>query len=108
MKQLNGGQLDRPVKETEADMKALLKKYYSSKGISIKAFCEQHDIREWKFYTWHKQYRSMLSGVKEQHRFVPVEIMSNSEDKRTGLFAEVRGIKIYQPVAADYLKSLLA
>jgi hypothetical protein len=107
MKQFNGGRPIPPGKRTETDMDSLMKKYYSSKGISIKAFCEQHAIREWKFYTWHKRFKSAESSIKEQQRFVPVEVMSAGEDKAPGLFAEVQGIRIYQPVSADYLKSLL-
>jgi hypothetical protein len=107
MKQINGARAILSSKETEADMELLMKKYYSSKGISIKAFCEQHAIREWKFYTWHKRYRSAECSIKQRQRFVPVEVMPVGEDKALGLFAEVHGIRIYQPVSADYLKALL-
>jgi hypothetical protein len=107
MKQFKEARRKPSGKRTEADIESLIRKYYSSKGITIKAFCEQHAIREWKFYTWHKRYRSAEGFAKEQQRFVPVEVMSIDDDKAAGLFAEVQGIRIYQPVPADYLKFLL-
>lgn len=109
MKQSNSAVGDLSDKGLSANVEVLMKKYYSSKGVSIKAFCEQHGIREWKFYAWHKQYRSNHSGQVGPQRFVPVEVVAGNNDKATvaELFAEVGGIKIYRPVPADYLKSLL-
>jgi len=110
MKQSNQGTNPPGASRSEAEIQALMKKYYSSQGISIKSFCEQHSIREWAFYTWHKRYRSILSEGKRHSGFIPVELEAAAEISHRGLrlFAEVRGIKIYEPVAAEYLKSLLS
>lgn len=108
MKQSNPAIGRRVGKGHPADIPALMKRYYSSKGVSIKAFCKEHGIREWKFYAWHKQYRSSHSEPGGQQGFVPVEVVAAKTDKAADaeLFAEVGAIKIYRPVPADYLKSL--
>jgi len=67
-------------------------------GLSIQAFCSQHSIPSGSFHNWKKKYDTddvISSG------FTAVQISSSA-----ALFAEVNGIKIYQPVSAVYLKEL--
>jgi hypothetical protein len=72
-------------------------------GLSVKAFCAGVPIAEGTFYHWREKYGKSKCGQKTG--FAPVEIVPATGN---GLFAEVGGIKIYQPVSAAYLKELLA
>ena len=75
--------------------------------LSIKAFCNQNNIAQASFHNWKKKYsrRSVkavkLTGFTALQITVPPAVAEP-------LFAEVKGIKIYQTVAAAYLKELLS
>lgn len=73
-------------------------------GLSVKSFCEGLHIAEGTFYYWKQK---LLKGSCKTGKagFAPIEIVSSAGH---GLFAEVGGIRIYQPVSAAYLKELLA
>lgn len=71
--------------------------------VSVKDFCKQHNISAANFHKWKSRYKSNETGKKKTLGFVSVDVISSS----TSLFAEVRGISIYQPVSASYLKELL-
>ena len=83
----------------------LLAEYEESHGLTIKQFCQQHDISEGVFYSYRSRY-----GVKHQSKsksggFIAITAPVPKDSTNT-LFAEVNGIKIYQAVPADYLKTL--
>lgn len=65
-------------------------------GLSIQAFCTQHSIPSGSFHNWKKKYDDTGSSA-----FTSVQISPSAI-----LFAEVNGIKLYQPVSAVYLKEL--
>lgn len=67
-------------------------------GLTIQAFCDQHSIPSGSFHNWKKKISTVN---KESSAFAPVQISSS-----VTLFAEVNGIKIYQPVSAGFLKEL--
>jgi len=79
---------------------------YEKSDVSVKEFCEIYDIVEATFYNWKNKYRSKPEKQNEQAGFAALEITPSPVSMDTALFAEVRGIKIYQPVPASYLKEL--
>ncbi|MEJ7767963.1 MAG: hypothetical protein WKF89_09140 [Chitinophagaceae bacterium] len=85
----------------------LLGEYDKTTGMTIKDFCKLHKVTEGAFYTARKRYRSAVMAKQASSRFIP--ITATAVNQPTGsLFAEVNGIKLYQPVPVDYLKSLIA
>jgi hypothetical protein len=90
-------------RRTSAEIKQLLEAF-SRAAISAKEFCMQHDISEACFYKWRSRYGGSPSENKND--FVILKQTSVSVTEST-LFAEVNGIRIYQPVTASYLKELL-
>ena len=67
-------------------------------GLSIQAFCAQHSIPPGSFHNWKKKHGA---GSVGSSAFTPVQISPS-----VTLFAEVKGIRLYQPVSAGYLKEL--
>jgi len=68
-------------------------------GLSIQTFCTQHSIPSGSFHNWKKKYGA--GAAQSASSFTPVQINAPAT-----LFAEVNGIKLYQPVSAGYLKEL--
>lgn len=78
---------------------------FEKSGMSAKSFCRLHQIRRTYFERWLLRY----GGKRPAKGFVPVSTPESSPVKQPGgLFAEYRGIKIYQKVDPSYLKSLLS
>lgn len=86
-------------RRSSKEIKALLELFDSS-GLSAKQFCLTNAISETVFYKWRGRYRM----AKEKSDFIPLQVASLSSP---GLFAEVNGIRIFQPVSASFLKELL-
>ena len=74
-------------------------------GLSIKSFCEANNIAAASFHNWKKKY-SIVKKVRPKG-FTSLQIVP-SPPAETTLFAEVKGIRIYQRVDATYLKQLLS
>ena len=70
-------------------------------GLTVRAFCQARSLPEGNFRKWKNRYLTDESGSKT-FGFTRVEV-SNST---SSLFAEVNGIRIFQPVSAAYLKEL--
>ncbi len=85
---------------SEAQIKGLLAQQGTS-GLSINAFCKANGLGQASFHNWQKKYRQQ----KPSPGFAAVNISSSGLPV---LFAEVSGIKLYQPVSAAYLKELLS
>lgn len=83
----------------------LLAEYEKSHGLTIKQFCQQHGISEGVFYSYRSRYRSKSKANENSGSFIAISAPPLRESTCT-LFAEVNGIKIYQTVPADYLKTL--
>lgn len=81
---------------------------YEKSSLSIKAFCAQQNIASASFCNWKKKYKSMASArTVKGSSFATLQIMAPVAEQ-PALFAQVKEIKIYQPVSAAYLKELLA
>ena len=78
----------------------LLKEQQES-GISVRSFCAARSIAEGSFYGWKKRYGREGTVVNDKD-FARIQVVAAPG----GLFAEVNGIKLYQPVSAAYLKEL--
>jgi hypothetical protein len=94
---------------TEQEIFALMEKLESGPGIKISAFCKQQHISGATFYNWQKLYRNHKKAKSSPKGFLPVTILRDVPvtSNTAALFAEVKGIRLYQSVSADYLKSLL-
>ena len=80
----------------------ILNEYKKSK-LSIKAFCIEKDIASATFHNWKNKY--------SKHKVKPTgfaALQITSPVIAEPLFASVKEIKIYQWVAAAYLKELLS
>ena len=94
----------RRSRRTAKEIKNLLETFWQS-GMAVKDFCILHNISETLFSKWRSRYGN-TSAVKGNNFVLlhdPAEVKNGSM-----LFAEVKGIKIYQAVAASYLKELIA
>ncbi len=92
-------------RRSKAEMQALVSKYEHTPGISLKAFCAQHQIFENSFYNTRKRY-SVIKQPKTSG-FIPLDMPPALPASSAILFAEVGTIKLYQAVTAEYLKSLV-
>ena len=88
-------------RRTSVEITSLLASYKQS-GMSAKEFCKTHDITEGVFYKWRS--RNLNRPLAKQSAFIALQPSVGT----ASLFAEVKGIKIYQAVEASYLKELLA
>ena len=90
----------------------LLKDYQSNEGLTIVEFCKLHDINKSNFYNWQKRYGygSKKPGNNKPKSFVPVKLVPSAEASVSTpiLFAEVKGIRLYHVVSAEYLKALVS
>lgn len=91
------------LRRTKAQMLELLSEYDKKHGLTIKAFCEIHKISEGSFYYARSHYRSVVAPQPSGFIAIARPVI---KEPVSGLFAEVNGIRLYQPVTADYLKSL--
>ena len=82
----------------------LLEEFENSEGITIKEFCEINDISDATYYNWRKQYGSKSKDDKSAGfiELVNQPSATNSEQP----FAELKIIRFYQPLSAEYIKSL--
>jgi hypothetical protein len=76
---------------------------FAKSNSGVKDFCREHNISPANFHKWKSRYRSKPQVKKNASGFARMDIVS-----LPGLFAEVNGIKLYQPVSAAYLKELVA
>ncbi|RXK86004.1 IS66 family insertion sequence element accessory protein TnpA [Filimonas effusa] len=77
----------------------LLEAYHQS-GLSIKSFCAERSIPQGSFHNWRKRYEKESKSGSDSFTRLQLSVAA------TGLFAEVNGIKLYQPVSPAYLKEL--
>jgi hypothetical protein len=91
-------------RRTSAEIKQLLEDFKLS-GINANEFCKSIGITEGVFYKWRSRYGE--KAPPKQNGFVNLQTPSTAGCE-PGLFAEVKGIRIYQTVSAQFLKELLA
>jgi transposase-like protein len=85
---------------SRAEIERLLDEQKQS-GQNIKSFCASRNVPQASFHNWRKKYSKQAQATG----FAAVQI---TPPDHSSLFAEVQGIKIYQPVSAAYLKELMA
>ena len=90
-------------RRTRKEIAALLATFKSS-GLTASQFCELHQIHRSNFYKWISRRPKQKNNPKKIRRsaFAAMQVITSESP----LFAEVNGIRIYQPVAASYLKEL--
>ena len=74
--------------------------------IGIPEFCSIHNICKATFHKWGSRYKEKVGKPGEPTGFTTLKITGENNSSPAILFAEVKGIKIYQPVSASYLKEL--
>jgi hypothetical protein len=81
---------------------------FAKSNSGVKDFCGEHNISPANFHKWKSRYRSKPQVKKNASGFARLDIVSLPQATLQGLFAEVNGIRIYQPVSAVYLRELIA
>ena len=97
----DGARRQRPPEE----IIKLLEEYENSEGITVKEYCTMIGVSDAAFYGWRRMYGAKTDSQERQPGFIEL-IASETATTVQGLFAEVKGIKLYQPVTAEFLKAL--
>lgn len=90
-------------RRTAAEMLELKCEFEKTK-LTVHGFSRLHRVSSGILYRWKRQGQSKETKISG---FARVEV-SKSAPVENSLFAEVRGIRIYQQVSASFLKELLA
>jgi len=91
---------------TKEDMFELIGKH-DKDATTVKEYCQLHGLTQGVFYYWQKKYHLENSEPGSQSGFVRLQVEDTPQAvTHQGLFAEVRGIKLYQAVPAAYLNEL--
>jgi len=93
----------RRSRRTKEQIRGLLSEFRKTE-LTVKQFCQTHNISTGTFHKWQSRFKNKSLKKVYGSGFAPVVIGSSSP----GLFAEIKGIRLYQPVSAAYLKELLA
>jgi hypothetical protein len=89
----------------------LLEEFEINDKITARDFCAQHHMTHSSFYYWLKRYRNRHVDSSVSKGFVSLMVKTKSLSSTSSpgcLFAEVNGIRLYQVVPAEYLKSLVS
>lgn len=98
----------RRCKRSKEAIEALLTEYAAS-GMTIVGFCAAKEIAPGSFHKWQSRYKEQQQKPEEPSSgFAELQVLPSVDYAGTALFAEVRGIRIFQPVTAAYLKELLS
>jgi hypothetical protein len=87
----------------------LMEEFEKNDKLCASRFCKQHGMTNGTFYYWIKRYRRRHSETTVSKGFIPLVVKTTSSYSTAGpgcLFAEVNGIRLYQAVPAEYLKTL--
>ena len=79
---------------------------FKQSGLSVKEFSSLHNISRASFHNWQSKYGTVKTKRASEVGFARLEITPPLQTSAQILFAEVSGIKLYQPVEASYLKKL--
>lgn len=110
MEEINPATRKSPVRRTNKQIVKLLKDFASREGITVVEFCKLNDINKSNFYNWQKRYAIKQLKPGKPKGFIPLQLTmpASSSDIGPSLFAEVKGIRLYQAVSSEYLKALLS
>jgi hypothetical protein len=95
----------RRSRKTRQQIQDLLAEF-SKSDCTVKEFCLLHHISQGTFHKWQSRHKNKTGKQVEPASFAALQITSSIASTNVALFAEVKEIKIYQPVAAAYLKEL--
>ncbi|HMH31680.1 MAG TPA: helix-turn-helix domain-containing protein [Puia sp.] len=93
-------------KRREEEILQLLEEFDYSDGMTVKEFSALHGISDGTLYYWRKRYAAKRVENGKSGGFI--EILPSSANASAGLFAEIKGLKLFQAVSADYLKILIS
>lgn len=93
-------------RRSKEQIQVLLTEFEKSKS-TVRDFCRQHSINTANFHKWKSRYKSIPDSKKQHSGFARLNVVEPPSLLPT-LFAEVKGIKIYAPVTASFLKELIA
>ena len=93
----------RRTRKTQEQIADILKKFTSS-GSTVKQFCKEQQIVPGTFHKWQSRRKGKALKKTSGAGFAQIQV----NPPVCNLFAEVKGIRIYQPVSVAYLKELLA
>lgn len=88
-------------------IKKLLSEFRDS-NLNVKEFSALHNVSRAAFHNWQSKYGVEKARRIKKSGFAELEIAPICKSTGPALFAELRGIKLYQPVDAAYLKKLLS
>jgi hypothetical protein len=74
-------------------------------NFTVKEFCRLKGVSYGNFHKWKSRLKNVGSAPNNSAGFARLLVHSASD---SSLFAEVKGIRLFQPVSAAYLKELLA
>jgi hypothetical protein len=98
--------INRPrLRRSQNQIEQLLQEFEKG-NFSVAEFCQLHTVSKAAFHKWQSRYRTKTKKNSKSVGFAKLKIASASINPQGLLFAEVNGIKLYQPVAASYLKEL--
>lgn len=78
-----------------------------SSGMIISEYCRANQISEGSFYYWLKKMKNTAPAPLTTPTILPVKIVDAPNAPSSNIFAEVRGVTLFQPVPAEYLLTLL-
>lgn len=81
-----------------------LRNEFEQSNLTVHGFSRLHNISTGILYKWKNRYKN---DNNKTVGFAKLDVRPSASGS-PGLFAEVRGIRIYQPVSATFLKELLA
>lgn len=103
MEQISG----RPVpKRCNSQQIQCLLQAFEKGDVTVQQFCSTYNISKGTFYKWQSRHKIKATNRGSPENFTSIQIVPSAAQTQAIIFAEVNGIKIYQPVAAAYLKEL--
>jgi Transposase. len=78
---------------------------FNKSGMKVIDFCKEKDIHVGNFHKWKSRYKSVTASSNKKQAFAKLDVIGSASS--ASLFAEVNGIRLYQPVSASFLKELL-
>lgn len=91
------------VRRTQHQIDDLLTAYEET-GYGVKEFCEMKGLNRGNFHKWLSRRKEACVNNPAASSFSKLVLQPSSNEH---LFAEVSGIRLYQPVSASYLKELV-
>ncbi len=103
------------IRRSDQEKRELISQWEKS-GLSIKRFCLEHRFSDSLFHSWLNKYRrhsQKASAPNSDFMALPITAPAAIAEDPSLLYAEVAlasgsRIKLYQPVGADFLRTLTA